>query len=504
MAKKVARSIRLFDSLPQQFVNGSTQDRNRVPQGSVTRPTGRQRSPAGILSIWETGSGIDRGAPAGAAQAQQMVGDIFESRERLEFERLLQWLRLSFLLAPLLVVLAFGTAALQYAIFIAVAVAISFAWVGLLARFRPASLLRLQLWLRVVDCGLVYVVLVNYHAFLHDAYYDAVYLLFVVAAAATHGRRGAFILSGVAGMAVHVGRLQLIASGAMPFATRHVTDAIFYTSFFLVTSSAVAFLMHRSAEAVLRRERAWRAEIAQRNAELERTAHELAESIRLREAMLAGVTHDLRAPVTVVKIQAQLLRRRTDATMWTGIDRIERAATRMARWIDELLEVATITRPEDLRLRLQPTDLVKLARDALEEQQENVRRHQLVFECEADEVVGMLDGPRLERVIDNLVGNAVKYSPHGGCVKVEVSVDDGWATIAVRDQGIGIPAADLPHVFEPFRRGENVVGRISGTGIGLASAQRIVHGHGGELSVESEPGRGSTFTVRLPLREGLE
>src|SRR5712691_7130477 len=240
MAKKVARSIRLFDSLPQQFVNGSTQDRNRVPQGSVTRATGRQRSPAGILSIWETGSGIDRGAPAGAAQARQMVGDIFESRERLEFERLLQWLRLSFLLAPLLVVLAFGTAALQYAIFIAVAVAISFAWVGLLARFRPASLLRLQLWLRVVDCGLVYVVLVNYHAFLHDAYYDAVYLLFVVAAAATHGRRGAFILSGVAGMAVLVGRLQLIASGAMPFAARHVTDAIFYTSFFLVTSSAVA------------------------------------------------------------------------------------------------------------------------------------------------------------------------------------------------------------------------------------------------------------------------
>jgi signal transduction histidine kinase len=445
------------------------------------------------------GSGIRHGAPASAEQAQQ-VGDILEPRERLEFEHLLQWLRLSFLLTPLLVVLAFGVPAVPYALFIAAAVAISFAWVEILARFRPASLLRLQLWLRVVDCGLIYVVLVNYHAFLHDAYYDAVYLLFVVAAAATHGRRGALLLSGVASLAVLAGRLQLIASGSMPFATRHITDAIFYASLFVVTSSAVAFLMHKSAEVVLRRERTWRTEIAARNAQLERTAEELAESIRLREAMLAGVTHDLRAPVTVVKVQAQLLRRRTDERLWTGIDRIEHAATRMARWIDELLEIATISKEEDLHLRLQPTDLVKLARDAIEEHQQTVRRHQLVFQCEANEVVGMLDGPRMERVVDNLLGNAVKFSPNGGCVKLEVSVDDGWATIAVRDQGVGIPAADLPHVFEPFRRGGNVVGRISGTGIGLASAQRIIHGHGGVLSVESEAGKGSTFTVRLPLR----
>ena len=286
----------------------------------------------------------------------------------------------------------------------------------------------------------------------------------------------------------------------MPFATRHITDAIFYASLFVVTSSAVAFLMHKSAEVVLRRERTWRTEIAARNAQLERTAEELAESIRLREAMLAGVTHDLRAPVTVVKVQAQLLRRRTDERLWTGIDRIEHAATRMARWIDELLEIATISKEEDLHLRLQPTDLVKLARDAVEEHQQTAHRHQLVFECEANEVVGMLDGPRMERVVDNLLGNAVKFSPNGGCVKLEVSVDDGWATIAVRDQGVGIPAADLPHVFEPFRRGGNVVGRISGTGIGLASAQRIIHGHGGVLSVESEAGKGSTFTVRLPLQ----
>ena len=444
-------------------------------------------------------SGTGRGAPARADEVDQWVGDVLEPRERLEFEHLLQWLRLSFLLTPPLVVLAFGTPAVPYALFIAAAVAISYAWVALLARFRPDSLLHLQLWLRLVDCGLVYVVLLKYHAFLHDAYYDAVYLLFVVAAAATHGRRGALILSGVAGLAVLAGRLQLIAGGAMPFAVRHITDAIFYAAFFGMTSGAVAFLMHKSAEVVLRRERTWRAEMAERNAELERTAEKLADAIGLRDAMLTGVTHDLRGPVTVIKVQAQLLRRRADESLLPGLERIERAATRMARWIDELLETAAATRPDDLHLRLQPTDLVKLARDAIEEQQQFGRGPELVLQCDPEHIVAMLDGPRLERVIDNLLGNAIKYSPLGGRVRVEVGAQDGWATIAVRDQGIGIPAEDLPFVFEPFRRGANVVGRISGTGIGLTSAQRIVQRHGGSLRVESEPGRGSTFTVHLPL-----
>ena len=440
------------------------------------------------------------GTNAGArARAEQLVGDILEPRERLEFEHLLQWLRLSFLLTPILILLAFGLPAVPYAIGIAIAIALSFTWVGLLMRYRPRLLLDIQLWLRILDCGLVYLVLVYYHGFLHDSYYDTVYLLFVVAAAATHGRRGAWTLSGVAGLAVLASRLQLIASGAMRYEPRHLTDAVFYTLFFLVTATAVAFLMHKAAAVVSRRERALHAAISERNAALERTAGELAESVRLRDAMLTGVTHDLRAPVTVVKVQAQVLRRRADPQILVGIDRIERAATRMARWIDELLEVSTLRGPEDLLLNLEHTDLVKLAYDALDEHRQNEGRHDLMFQAEPLEIVGLFDPPRMQRVLDNLLGNAIKYSPKGGCVRLEVAASDGWATIAVRDQGVGIPAEDLPHVFEPFVRAGNVVGRISGTGIGLASAQRIVQGHGGTLSVESEPDKGSTFTIRLPL-----
>ena len=428
------------------------------------------------------------------------VDEILGARERLEFEHLLQWLRLSFLLTPVLVLLAFGAAAVPYALLIAAAVALSFCWVGLLTRYRPRLLLRMQLLLRVLDCGVVYLVLVNYHAFLHNAYYDSVYLLFVVAAAATHARLGAWTLSVVAAIAVLLSRLQLILEGAMAFEPRHVTDALFYALFFLLTSSAVAFLMHRTAQVVATRERALSAQIAERNLELERTANELAESIRLRDNMLAGVTHDLRTPVTVIKVQAQLLRRRANEQLRSSIDQIERAATRMARWIDELLEVASVHSADEIDLTLSETDLVSIVRDAIAEYEPHTRRHSFRVEAEPDEVVSEFDASRLERVIDNLIGNAIKYTPQGGCVQVDVRASGGWASVSVSDEGIGIPPEDLPYIFEPFRRGANVVGRISGTGIGLASAKRIVERHGGTLSASSKPGQGSTFMLRLPLR----
>jgi signal transduction histidine kinase len=428
-------------------------------------------------------------------------GDVLGARERLQFESLLQWLRLSFLLTPLLVLASFGSSAATYAVLIALAVGISYCWIALLLRLRPRLLLRMQLLLRGLDCVLVYMILLNYHAFLHDAYYDSVYLLFIVGAAATHGRTGAWTLSLVASAAVFISRLQLIAGGAIPAVPRQFTDVAFYTLFFLITSTAVAFLISRTAELVEQRERALSAEITARNVELERTARELANSIQLRDAMLAGVTHDLRSPVTVVKLQAQLLRRRADERLAASVDQIDRAASRMARWIDELLEVASVRSAADLELSLKHADLVAVVREVVDEYREGARRHTFQLDAEPPSISGAFDVPRVERVIHNLVGNAVKYSPRGGCVWVSVREDDGWATIVVRDQGVGIPAADVPHIFEPFWRSASVVGHISGTGIGLANAQRIVQRHGGSIAVHSEVGAGSAFTVRLPLAE---
>ena len=117
--------------------------------------------------------------------------------------------------------------------------------------------------------------------------------------------------------------------------------------------------------------------------------------------------------------------------------------------------------------------------------------------------MGYWDTTRLERVISNLISNAIKYSPDGSEVVIEMMREDdeatSWAVLKVRDQGIGIPAKDLPFIFDRFHRGSNVVGRIEGTGLGLASARQIIEHHGGTIEATSQEGAGSTFIVRLPL-----
>jgi signal transduction histidine kinase len=124
-------------------------------------------------------------------------------------------------------------------------------------------------------------------------------------------------------------------------------------------------------------------------------------------------------------------------------------------------------------------------------------------ESALESLEGRWDASRLERVIGNLLDNAVKYSPAGGDIVISVSREASesrdWAVLAVSDQGLGIPADQLGHVFERFQRGRNVTGRISGAGIGLSGVKQIVEQMGGSISVVSTEGAGSTFTVRLPL-----
>ena len=137
--------------------------------------------------------------------------------------------------------------------------------------------------------------------------------------------------------------------------------------------------------------------------------------------------------------------------------------------------------------------------------QQTSARHTIEVHAAVPELVGAWDAVRLERVLGNLLGNAVKYSPEGGEVSVQVGCEQenghAWACVAVRDRGIGIPAADRPHIFERYHRAANVVGRFPGEGIGLAGARQVIEQHGGSIAVSSQEGAGSAFTIRLPLTQ---
>ena len=266
------------------------------------------------------------------------------------------------------------------------------------------------------------------------------------------------------------------------------------------------------ADLALAQELARRAALAVDNARL---YHEAQQALQVREEFLAGISHDLKTPLTTIKAYAQILAGRairagipgTDVVM-EALEKIDAATTKMTALVVELLDVARLQSGQPLELGRHPTDLVALVRHCIDEQQKRSERHHISLAAGVPELIGTWDALRLERVITNLLANAVKYSPDGGEITVTVGPEMSeepaggahtWAMLAIRDEGLGIPARDLPHIFERFRRGANVAGRFEGTGIGLAAARQIVEQHGGAITVESNVGRGSTFTVRLPL-----
>jgi PAS domain S-box-containing protein len=229
-------------------------------------------------------------------------------------------------------------------------------------------------------------------------------------------------------------------------------------------------------------------------------------ALQERDQLLATVSHDLKTPLTAIRGQADILLRDIEQSGELDVQRARKgllllrtAATRMATWIDDLLDMARLDAGRSVELHRQPMDLVALAWQAVADHQRNTERHRLRVRTSESRLIGVWDSVRLRRVLDNLLSNAVKYSPEGGDVDVVVEHEGDTARVSVTDHGVGIPADDLPHIFERFGRARNVIGRIGGTGIGLHGVCQIVRDHGGRIEVESEEGRGTTFTLHLPL-----
>lgn len=223
-----------------------------------------------------------------------------------------------------------------------------------------------------------------------------------------------------------------------------------------------------------------------------------------------ATAHDLRNPLTSVLGQAQLLQRRL--LRHGGLDPVDAAhrlgavtasSRRAASLIDDLIDTARLRAGQPLDMCPAPFDLLRLVVGCVDEARRVGRSHTLHVEAASAQLPVLGDEPRLERVVRNMLDNAIKFSPNGGDVTVtagrEEGDEGGWAVVTIADRGLGIPAGELAYVFDPFRRGSNVAGRIHGSGLGLAGAQQIVARHGGQIQVHSTEGEGSIFTLRLPL-----
>ncbi|RKG88880.1 hybrid sensor histidine kinase/response regulator [Corallococcus terminator] len=246
-------------------------------------------------------------------------------------------------------------------------------------------------------------------------------------------------------------------------------------------------------------------ELEERRLRAERAEAVARDALAVRDELFSLATHDLKGPLQIMTLNAQVLRRQIPAAVMTPaletrLGHIVRAAHRMGELIDHFLEV---TRGQERPLKREPMDLLAMVHGKVRELEATATRHVFVLEApEGRDFTGDWDAHALERVLENLMGNAVKYSAAGSTVTVRLAVEEQdphqSVLLYVVDQGIGIPAADLPFVFERFHRGRNVSQDVSGSGVGLASARRMVELHGGTLAVESQEHRGSTFIVRLP------
>jgi len=218
---------------------------------------------------------------------------------------------------------------------------------------------------------------------------------------------------------------------------------------------------------------------------------------------LADVGHELRTPLTVIKGNVDLMRRMEGQDI-ESIEGIESEVDRLTRLVGDLLLLAQAESGK-LPLSVRLVELDTLLLEAMQ-QMRVLARDRLAFKLgEVDQVLVCGDQDRLKQVIVNLLGNAIQYTPQGGEVVVSIGKSGERCRISVSDSGPGIPAEDLPHIFERFYRGEKARTRQKegkGYGLGLSIAYWIVRNHGGQIDVDSRPGKGATFTVWLPLAQG--
>jgi signal transduction histidine kinase/CHASE3 domain sensor protein len=240
----------------------------------------------------------------------------------------------------------------------------------------------------------------------------------------------------------------------------------------------------------------------------QRLVAELRDLDHTKTAFLATVSHELRTPLTSISGFLELLRD-TDAGPLTDeqarmVDVIERNANRLRNLIEDLLTLSRVEAGTFKTVR-QPVDVTELIQNAVRTMPPTSGANLSIrVECPTDPLVAMVDPYQLDRVVLNLLSNALKFSPGGGHVTVRVREVDDDLLLSVSDTGIGIPVSEQQELFNRFYRASNAVTQsIPGTGLGLTIVRTIVANHGGQVTLHSTPGEGTTVTIRLPREPAL-
>jgi signal transduction histidine kinase/ActR/RegA family two-component response regulator len=235
---------------------------------------------------------------------------------------------------------------------------------------------------------------------------------------------------------------------------------------------------------------------------------EAQEASRRKDEFLATLSHELRTPLQAILSWSQMLQARggEDPTLRRGVEVIERNARFQARLIDELLDVSRIVTGK-LVIERERVRMQSVIEAALEDARAIAAEKEVHLATDSAGDPWVLgDASRLRQVMNNLLTNAIKFTPAGGAVTVVLAVEGGDATVSVHDTGDGIPAQFLPHLFERFRQADSSTTRTQrGLGIGLAIVRHLVELHGGSVDADSAgAGRGATFVLRLPRDAGPE
>jgi signal transduction histidine kinase len=466
-------------------------------------------------------SPVTPAAPPSAAAHDPDVLGFLERDDRLAFERGRLRFRLALLIAPALLLISYGALALSTVVLTCAVILLSTAAIAALLQRAPETLLRHQLWVRLVDVLSIFIVLTSARQ-LADAsaaaeYFDATYLLTVISATATHGRRGTYTAGGAATLAVAAERVLEALRTGIPIAPVTLFSAGFYGVLFVISGLMVSHLMRTSGAVVARRDRAWEEQLWERNVALEESSARLAESNKELEAFAYSVSHDLRAPLRSIDGFSRIVQDRyaalLDATGQDYLRRVRAASQRMGQLIDDLLALSRVSRAELRRERLDVTALAEaVVIELCERQPERDVRIAIQPGMEA------AGDPSLIRVaLENLIGNAWKFSGKRERAEIEVGTLGpmvgrgalgaperrtagrlgGLTVFFVRDNGAGFEMAYADKLFGAFQRLHGAAD-FEGTGVGLATVQRIVRRHNGWVWAEAEPDQGATFYFALP------